>query len=242
MQVSLESYEAERADFARVVAAIRTIGCAPMAELSSVDWLVEVIRSVGLVPIPDFETAFHGEEDYVNASQQGLIQIPREFARYLALLGEHRPASYLEIGCFNGVSACLATAYLARFHPAFRATTIDVWPAFLFYDEVRALIPLEYRVAKTSFDFRDAEAFEAVFIDGDHSFDWAWADYQNVGRRARLCAFHDIRNAPYLDLPLGGICAVWEALKREERDSAFHEFAEHPTRELMGIGVRVKNT
>jgi hypothetical protein len=146
----------------------------------------------------------------------------------------------LEIGCFNGASACLAAAYLSRFNRKFQATTIDLWPAFLFYNEVREILSIDYRVARTSFDFRDAEPFDAVFIDGDHSFDWAWADYQNVGRHARICAFHDICNAPYLELPLGGVCGVWELLKRDERDAEFHEFAEHPTRELMGIGVRVR--
>ena len=86
MHVPLEAYEAERADFERVLAAIRTIRHATLGELGSIEWLVQVIRSVGLVPIPDYEVTFHGEEEYVNASQQGLIQIPREFARYLALL------------------------------------------------------------------------------------------------------------------------------------------------------------
>ena len=90
------------------------------AELTSLDWLVERIREVGLVPIPDAALTYEGEEDYINGSQQGLIQIPREFARWLLLLGEVRPRSYLEIGCFNGASTCLAAA------AAFRAIAVCI--------------------------------------------------------------------------------------------------------------------
>ncbi|MES2571282.1 MAG: class I SAM-dependent methyltransferase, partial [Verrucomicrobiota bacterium] len=169
---------------------------------------------------------------------QGLIQLPREFARYLILAGKEKPASYLEIGCFNGATASIATAYLQRFNPLLQATTIDLWPAFLFYSKIRELLPLQYEVGRTSFDFRDRR-FDAVFIDGDHSFDWSWADYQNVGRRARICAFHDIANAPYLELPMGGVCGAWEVVKQSEPDARFFEILEHPTRRIMGIGIRI---
>lgn len=238
---ALESYEQERADFARVVAGIRRIQAATEAQLASTDWLVDVIREVGLVPIPDAASTYEGEEDYLNGSQQGLIQIPREFARWLQLVAEHRPARYLEIGCFNGASASLAAAYLARFHPSFEAVTIDVWPGFVFCEEIRDLVPLRYEVPRTSFDLR-GEKFDAVFIDGDHSFDWAWADYRNVGRAARVCGLHDVNNAPYRQLPMGGVCGVWELLKRDESGAGvtFTEIFEHPSRELLGIGVRVR--
>ena len=166
------------------------------------------------MPIPDWESAYEGETDCVNGSQQGLIQLPREFARWLLLVAELRPATYLEVGCFNGASACLATAYLSRFHPAFQATAIDIWPGFVFFHEVRELLPLRYLVGKTSYDLA-SEPFDAVFIDGDHSFDWAWADFQNVGRRAAICGLHDVNNAPYRELPFGGVCGVWDLVKRE---------------------------
>ena len=239
MSDPLEAFEIERADFAKVVAGIRKIQAASLDELRSAEWLLETIRAVGLVPIPDAEITYEGEDEWLNSSQQGLIQLPREFARWLLLLSEHRPASYLEIGCFNGATASLAAAYLQRFNPAFSATTIDVWPAFVFHYEVRDLIPLRYVVGKTSFDF-SAECFDAVFIDGDHSFEWAWADYQNVGRAAKVCALHDVNNAPYRDLAMGGVCGVWEMLKRDEAGPgiAFTEIFEHPSREIMGIGVR----
>lgn len=233
-----EAYDVERADFERVLEGIRKIQAASTEELASFDWLAGVIRDAGLVPIPDAELTYAGEEDFVNASQQGLIQLPLEFAKYLLLLGRHRPASYLEIGCFNGASASIATAYLHRCNPDLQATTIDVWPAFVFHHLIAPLIPLRYIVGKTSFDFA-GEPFDAVFIDGDHSFDWAWADYQNVGRHAKICAFHDVNNAPYRDLPMGGVCGVWELLSEDETSAEFHEFFEHPARDIMGIGVRI---
>jgi hypothetical protein len=201
---------------------------------------VTVIREVGLVPIPEAERTYGDDAEFMNSSNQGMIQIPREFARYLLLLGESRPASYLEIGTFNGATACLAAAYLRRFHAEFRAVTADVYPHFLFAREIQPLLPwLEYRVPCTSFGV-GKEKFEAVFIDGDHSFEWAWADYQNVGRSARICAFHDVNNAPYREMNLGGVPAVWELLQENEKGADFHEIFEHSTEDLMGIGVRVR--
>jgi SAM-dependent methyltransferase len=233
----LADFAAERADFERVLAAMHRLADAPIDSLHSFDWLVSLIRDVGLVPIPESAATYVGEEDFINGTQQGLIQLPREFASWLLLLGQHRPASYLEIGCFNGATASLAAAYLRRFVPDARVVTCDLFPAFVFFPEASALAPIEYAVGRTSYDFR-GQCFDAVFIDGDHSFEWAWADYLNVGRAARLCALHDVNNAPYRNLHLGGVCAVWERIKAEEAGE-FVEFFEHPSAEIMGIGVRV---
>jgi SAM-dependent methyltransferase len=233
---SLEAYENERADFQRVLGAVQRIRSAPESELLSLDWLTGVIREGGLATIPD--AAHYGdEEEWVNASQQGVVQRPVEFARFLQLFAEHRPATYLEVGCYNGATASLATAYLQRFNPALQATTIDLWPAFLFYAQIREILPLRYVVGKISYDLVD-QPFDAVFIDADHSFEWAWADYQNVGRAARICAFHDVNHAPYRDLPTGGVPAVWDLIKRDE-PGRYVEIFERPERQLMGIGVRI---
>jgi hypothetical protein len=237
MDSTLEAFHADRADFERVLDGVRKIQAATFDSLRSFDWVTAMIREVGLVPIPEWQVTYEGEEDFINGTEQGLIQLPREFARWLLLLGEHRPASYLEIGCFNGATATIAGAYLRRFVPDARIATCDVFPAFIFSEEAQTLLPLEYHIPKTSYEFRQ-ERFEAVFIDGDHSFEWAWADYRNVGRNARLCALHDVNNGPYRDLRLGGVCAVWEQIKATE-GGEFHEFFEHPSREIMGIGVRI---
>lgn len=228
---------AERADFERILAAMRRIQAAPIDDLRSLDWLVALIREAGLVPIPEAAATYASEEDHINGTQQGLIQLPREFARWLLLLAGHRPASYLEIGCFNGATASLAAAYLCRFVPAARIVTCDIFPAFIFHEEASTLAPIEYAVGRTSYDFR-GQPFDAVFIDGDHSYEWAWADYVNTGRAARLCALHDVNNAPYRELHLGGVCGAWDRIKAQE-PGEYLEIFEHPSADIMGIGVRI---
>ena len=88
----LADYDTERADFQRVLDGVAAIQRAPLDDLRSHDWMVATLREVGLVPIPESEVTYEGEEDHINASQQGLIQLPSEFARGLSLAGGHRPA------------------------------------------------------------------------------------------------------------------------------------------------------
>jgi hypothetical protein len=239
--VSLEAYDAERADFERVLDAIRQFQTAAVAKLEDVEWVCGVVRSVGLAILFPPEEIYADEAELVNASHQGITQYPREFARWLVLLGEAGVASYLEIGCYNGATACLATAYLHRLNPALRAIAVDVTPWFLFHPLVREMIPLEYCVGKTSYDFR-GQNFDAVFIDADHSLPWALADFRNAGEGARVCGIHDVKSRFFLENePLGGVTAVWELIKRDfgGQGIEFIELFDHPG-DYFGIGVRVR--
>jgi hypothetical protein len=239
--VSLEAYDAERSDFERVLDAIRQFQAAPVAKLHDVEWVYTVVCSAGLAILFPPEEIYADEAHLVNASHQGITQYPREFARWLLLLGDAAVNSYLEIGCYNGATACLATAYLHRLNPALRAVTIDTTPWFFFHPLVRDLIPLEYHAGRTSFDFR-TETFDAVFIDADHSFPWALADFRNAGERARLCGIHDVKSRYFFESEqLGGVTAAWELLKRDFGGPGieFIELFDHPA-EYFGIGVRVR--
>jgi protein-L-isoaspartate O-methyltransferase len=241
LRASLEFYDAERADFELVLKAIGKVQRASDAAVRDLDWVHEWVCSVGLAPLHPAEEAYADKAELMNASHQGIVQYPIEFARWLRLLADHRIASYLEIGCANGATACLAAAYLHRLNPALRAITVDLMPLFIFHHLVRDLIPLEYRVGVTSYAFRD-QPFDAVFIDADHSFYWAWADYQNVGRSARVCGMHDVKSVAYYEShQVGGVTAVWELIKREEGGEGirFEEIAEHPA-DVFGIGVRLR--
>jgi hypothetical protein len=241
LDVSLGSYRAEEEDFRRVISAIERIGAADEADLLDLGWLHETVCSVGLSYLSPPEEIYSDMAHLVNGSHQGITQYPLEFARWLRLLAGLEISSYLEVGCYNGGTACLAAAYLRRFHPGFRAVTIDLVPWFFFYPLVRDRIPLEYRVGETSFAFR-GRPFDAVFIDADHSFPWAWADYENVGRAARVCGIHDIDSRYYRDHEdLGGVPAVWELIKETEAGPGIRieEICDSP-REIFGIGVRMK--
>jgi len=239
--VSLEAYDVERADFERVIEAIRQFQTAPVAKLHDLEWVYQVVCSVGLAILFPPEDIYADEADLVMASHQGITQYPREFARWLVLLGDCNVNTYLELGAYNGATACLATAYLHRLNPTLRAITADITPWFFFHSLIRDLIPLEYHAGKTSYDFRALE-FDAVFIDADHSFPWALADFRNVGEAARICGMHDVKSSHFLENePLGGVTAVWELLKRDFGGPGieFIELFDHPA-EYFGIGVRMR--
>lgn len=238
MDVSLEAYDQERADFEKVLDGVRAIQSAPIEKLRDPEFLAAIIRRVGLVPIPAADETYGDDDEFINASSQGLIQIPLEFARYLALLADFKINRYIEVGCYTGGTVCLTAALLARFNPNVEVVALDIAPTFLFFHEARKLLPLRYEVGKSSFDFRD-EKFDGCLIDANHTFDWCFFDYENVGRDSAICGLHDIFNEPYLDLSGGGVPAFWELLASRQRREGFDyvEISEHHARNVMGIGV-----
>jgi predicted O-methyltransferase YrrM len=238
----LDRHDAERRDFQRLLDVLEAIRQAPLHELQRPDAVVGWIGQIGLCPLIDSERAYGVHFPLVNGSRQGLAQWPEEFAQWLILLSSQKIKSYLEIGTFNGATACLAAAYLERFQPDFRLTTVDIEPYFSFYDQVRERCPVERIVRRTSFDFAGC-AFDAVFIDGNHSYEWAWADYDNVGRHARVCGFHDVFTLPYTHEPTGGCPTAWQRVIREEGTLPgvrILEFSGHPQKNTFGIGVRLR--
>src|ERR1700722_8046616 len=99
IDVSLEFFDAERRDFELVLDAIRRIQSASRAQLEDLDWLHDVVCSVGLAVLHPPEEIYADKADLMNGSHQGLTQYPLEFARWLLLLAPFRVGSYLEIGC-----------------------------------------------------------------------------------------------------------------------------------------------
>jgi hypothetical protein len=57
---------------------------------------------------------------------------------------------------------------------------------------------------------------DAVFIDGDHEYDSVKADYQNVGRHAKVVAFHDCFDT-FVEQLHGGVPKFWLELKEQVR-------------------------
>ena len=88
------------------------------------------------------------------------------------------------------------------------------------------------------------QRYDLVFIDGDHAYEAVAADYENVGKQARICAFHDIREryvTEVIDPQQGGSVAFWRDMMAHRLTCSDGTVAEeiclHNEPDRMGIGV-----
>ncbi len=204
-------------------------------ELRDVDAVADIIRGVGLRY--DSRGVYGRESEHMNATVDGLWQLPLQIAGALVALADQRIGSFLEVGTHTGYTGTVVTAYLHRVQPGLRTLTIDPYPAFRHYEAVRRVLPIEYRRCTTS-DLV-GEAFDAVFIDGDHAYEAVKRDYELVGRDARICLFHDI------DDDLCGhetVPRFWRELVESDAFDETHEFTQSPPgMRVMGIGIGIRH-
>jgi len=222
---------AQSAYTGKLVRGIKRILAAPEKNLVDPAWVLDVIRRIGLRY--DRRGIYGSDAKYMNFLGPGLWQIPEQFAGALVKLGAMRPANLLEIGTCDGWTCSVMTAYLLRFYPGFRALTVDPINQFPAWKRVQKLLPVEFRQATS--DDLTGEKFDLCFIDGDHSMDWVRRDFDQAGRFARICMFHDINDALAGN---GAVMAFWQELKIRFPGKRRWEFAGHPEKvAVMGIGI-----
>ncbi len=168
----------------------------------------------------------------------GLWQQPDELAALLHYLQDYDITSFLNIGTFNGKTFKLIADFLTARNPATVCVTVDVQK----FANLNQDAQYDYCIG-TSSDFAE-QPFDLVFIDGDHAYASALQDFNNVGRFAHLCVFHDIEDEFIArELPNGGCVTVWRELK--EALAATHTAVEFvaidkPTNN-MGLGLFVRS-
>lgn len=203
-------------------------------EVRSYDAVVDVIRQVGLKYDP--RGLYGAESKWMNPTADGLWQLPPQLAGALLVLANQPIRSFLEVGTNSGFTGTIITAYLHRLDPSLRAVTIDPYPSFRYYDAVREALPLEYRQCTTS--ELGGETYDCVLIDGDHSYEAVKQDYEIVGRKARVCLFHDIND----DLSgFDNVPRLWRELVDSGEFDETHELLDSPPgKRVMGIGVGIR--
>lgn len=212
-----------------VIAVQNIIRNLEIKSLKNHEVIANLIRAFGLVQWGP--SVFGKDELFKNPSVEmvGIYQVPSQLAKALVYLSEFKINSYCEIGIFQGGSFLFISEYLRRFNPEIQCTGID--PTNYLNDEIRAIIDMEEFLCFRSItsDQMAGQRFDLVFIDGDHTAKWVAKDWENLGRRAKICIVHDIQEVSCPD-----IIAFWKKIKN--RDSV--EFLDYTSAiPLQGIGI-----
>lgn len=217
---------------ASLIKGLHLLADTDLASLRDHQKVADIIRTIGLSFDP--RSPYGDDNAYMNTTRWGLWQCPEQLAPFLVELSYHGISSWCEIGTFKGWTTTFITAYLRRFVPKLQSVTID---------------PVDHQKDRTNWgeleieyyqvDSRElaGQVFDFCFVDGDHSYSSVSSDYANLGQRARLCAFHDIREELCPD-----VTRFWLELKASPSNGSFREYIHHSDcRAIMGIGLILPN-
>jgi len=198
-------------------------------QLRDKDHLINIIKTWGLIDDPVINFGYNDCR-----SQNGLFQQPEQLAPALIYLSDKKINKYLEIGTFIGSSPTFISIYLSRFNEL-HTLAVD-----RDNDYDNNLLTLANKYSKVEFlkgTSDDIKGYESdlCLIDADHKYDSVKNDWQNIGKTAKICMFHDINDEGTVkDRDWSGTVVFWNEIKH--KDSI--EFKDHPLGlNVMGIGI-----
>lgn len=181
----------------------------------------------------DFHTKFNtqGVKSSQNLweLQEFLTWTLKEIVKYPDCFGKFKPIKYLEIGSYAGESLY----YISQILPAVsKIVLVDLGDNHIARSILHVVVEYvrdkyEHNVQLVTGDSTDKTMVQTVkdnydlcFIDANHSFDYARADYENYGPMATRVAFHDISrdNIERSRVKHGGVYQavvghLWEGIK-----------------------------
>lgn len=238
----------------RVLRGINIIQNSSLSDLNDVNYVINIIRTIGLSDIYENDDKLkymYGKDFHYLILRiklktwdgyGGLLQIPRQLSECLIYLSKFKINSFIEVGTWQGWTSSIVLAYLRKFNKSIKGITIDINKYFEAYPLVKKKIPLKYKL-KTSDKFK-TKIFDLCFIDGNHEYSYVKRDFENLGKNATICMFHDINDQPNPLHPgcVPGVAKFWNELKEKSKnDYTFKEFLYHSEgRNIMGIGLAIK--
>ena len=217
----------------RLCAGLRAIREATCAQLASIEFMIVVVHTIGLVPDARRERLYGPAVQHMipgHSSKVGLWQEPQQIAGAMIEVARRTQVqTYVEIGIFTAWTTTVMAAYMHRLSAradgmtAFRGFAVDITSSHITPGTLSLLRALHVSfIGRKHFDpaavlsAAGATAFDLCFIDGDHSYGGVRADYALMASRCRVAMFHDIRDTSCLSAAdfSGGVPLFWAHLTR----------------------------
>lgn len=209
------------------------IRCLEIENLKNPDVVANLVRVFGIMPWVHPGMELSGPEvQFINPDGMASIgQTPDQIAKALVYLSGFKIDSFCEIGICYGGNFLFTSEYLRRFNSDIQCTGID--PTNYLDADIRGIVNatawMEF-ISATS-DAVAGRKFDFVFLDGEHSTAWLVKDYENVGKYAKFCGFHDLQDSLWPD-----VAAFWATLESAKKEKV--EFLDDPSgRKTHGIGI-----
>lgn len=209
-----------------------------MKELENIDCLScskqDLIEAIWKVGVPKDDIGYGtpvGNFKKFDSHGGGIWQIPDQLASLCILLRNYKIESFLEIGTWTGYTFTFISNFLEKNNKEIELFSCDV-------KDKRQVFPKNANfILGNSYKFIE-KSFDLVFIDGDHSYEWVKKDYENVGRRAKICVFHDIVSP---SKSCEGVVNFWSEIKNNFDKNKIFEFTSCGEGRNLGIGVVIQD-
>lgn len=185
--------------------------------------------------------------ELMNHTGKGLFiwQYPNQLSQYLSFLSNLPINNFIEIGCRWGGTFILTYEYLLRFNQNLIADCIDIVESRSLRNYVNQNKNINYRILDSNQqkfkELYNKSHFDLVFIDGDHSFNGCFSDFNFFESRAEILVFHDI-----VSDVCPGVVLTWKIVKESKKYEIFefvsqYEEVQNRTKcNYLGIGVAIK--
>ena len=184
--------------------------------------ILNVITDFGIV---HEDRAPYGEWNRFMVKDLGIYQTPGQLADAVKELLKHKIESYLELGVYHGGNFLFLSSILKAKNPKCECIGIDLDSRFL------------HPALKDKLDVRNGTSkdvkgisFDLVHIDADHQYHSVKEDWENVGKYAKICMFHDIN-----DDTCPGPKQLWNEIKEGRNYKEFTYQTEG--KGVHGIGI-----